>query len=157
MSHVNDDKLSALGGTSLDNTNDLEIIWLQGQGATSDNVNDAWMHVFELYSPATPMTGTLTVTAGTKAVVGVGTLFTTELVVGDKIIIAGELHIVAAITDNLNLDLAENHIAGAAGVGSTLVTQRQYNDAAFIYLGSLGHNQLNLTSRWSTFWAGALP
>ena len=46
MTHVNDDKLSALGGTSLDNTNDLEIIWLQSKGATSDNINDAWMELY---------------------------------------------------------------------------------------------------------------
>jgi len=49
MSHVNDDKLAALrakllvtGGT----IDDLEIVYLQTAGATSDQVNDAWNEVF---------------------------------------------------------------------------------------------------------------
>jgi hypothetical protein len=63
----------------------------------------------------TTLTGTVTVTAGTKAVVGVTTLFTTELVVGDVIKIGTEFHTVATITDALNLVLAANHVAGAAG------------------------------------------
>ena len=48
------------------------------------------------------LTGTIDPAAST-AVVGVGTLFTTELVVGDRITVTGETRTVTAITDNLNL------------------------------------------------------
>lgn len=67
-------------------------------------------------------TGTVTVGAGTAAVVGVGTLFTTELAEGDYISIAGETIQVLTITDDLNLTLAANHVAGAAGVAYYLVS-----------------------------------
>ena len=48
------------------------------------------------------LTGSIDATAST-AVVGVGTLFTTELVVGDRITVTGETRTVTAITDNTNL------------------------------------------------------
>ncbi|MEO5635059.1 MAG: hypothetical protein ABIS26_02500, partial [Candidatus Paceibacterota bacterium] len=48
------------------------------------------------------LTGTIDPAAST-AVVGVGTLFTTELVVGDRITVTGETRTVTAITDNTNL------------------------------------------------------
>lgn len=48
------------------------------------------------------LTGTINPTAST-AVVGVGTLFTTQLVVGDRITVSGETRTVTAITDALNL------------------------------------------------------
>jgi len=66
---------------------------------------------------ATPtlLTGTVSITAGLKAVVGVGTTFTADLVVGDVIDILGELLTVATITDGQNLATAEVHVAGASG------------------------------------------
>lgn len=53
------------------------------------------------------LTGSIDATAST-AVVGVGTLFTTELAVGNSILVSGETRVVTAITDDLNLtvDLA---------------------------------------------------
>ncbi len=48
------------------------------------------------------LTGTIDPTAST-AVVGVGTAFTTELIVGDSILVSGETRVVASITDNTNL------------------------------------------------------
>lgn len=48
------------------------------------------------------LTGSIDPTAST-AVVGVGTLFTTELIVGDFIIVSGETRKVVAIADNTNL------------------------------------------------------
>jgi len=48
------------------------------------------------------LTGTIDPTAST-AVVGVGTAFTTELIVGDNILVSGETRVVASITDNNNL------------------------------------------------------
>ena len=53
----------------------------------------------------TVLTGAIDTTAST-AVVGVGTLFTTELIVGDSILVGGETRIVSAITDNLNLTVS---------------------------------------------------
>jgi len=50
----------------------------------------------------TVLTGSIDATAST-AVVGVGTLFNTELVVGDYILVTGETRRVTVITDDLNL------------------------------------------------------
>ncbi len=48
------------------------------------------------------LTGSIDATASTS-VVGVGTAFTTELVVGDSILVTGETRTVATITDDTNL------------------------------------------------------
>ncbi len=48
------------------------------------------------------LTGTIDPTAST-AVVGVGTAFSTELIIGDSILVSGETRVVASITDNTNL------------------------------------------------------
>jgi len=72
------------------------------------------------FNPATSLTGTVSVTASTAAVVGVGTLFTTELSINEWINIAGEVHQIQTITDNTNLTLATNHSSGASGVSYTL-------------------------------------
>jgi len=45
MPHVSDDKNAAVGGG---NTDTSEQAWLKTQGATSDQVNDAWLEVFAL-------------------------------------------------------------------------------------------------------------
>ena len=68
----------------------------------------------------TALTGTVTVGAGTAAVVGVGTAFETELAVGDVIKIGTELITVLTITDDDNLTLAANHVAGAAGAAVSI-------------------------------------
>ena len=68
----------------------------------------------ELATP-TLLTGTVSVTAGLTAVVGVGTTFTTDLVVGDVIDILGELVTVSSIGDANNLVIATAHVAGASG------------------------------------------
>ena len=62
----------------------------------------------------TLLTGTVTVTIGTKAVVGVGTTFLTDYVAGGVIRIAGEYHTIDAITTDLALTIVANHAAGAA-------------------------------------------
>ena len=54
-----------------------------------------------LGSPYT-LTGSIDPTASTS-VVGVGTAFTTELIVGDRITVSGETRVVATITNNTNL------------------------------------------------------
>ena len=67
-------------------------------------------------SVSTALTGTVSVTIATTAVVGVGTLFTTELEVGDAIKIGTEIFTVATITDALNLNINSAHVAGASAV-----------------------------------------
>jgi hypothetical protein len=63
----------------------------------------------------TPLTGSMTVTAGTDAVLGVDTLFTTELVAGTSVLLLeGEYIGVTTVTDALNIVLAANHVGGAA-------------------------------------------
>lgn len=68
----------------------------------------------------TTLTGTVTVGAGTDDVVGVSTAFETELAVGDVIKIGTELITVLTITDDENLVLAANHVAGAAGAAFSI-------------------------------------
>lgn len=62
------------------------------------------------------LTGTVTVSASSAAVVGVGTAFNSELWVGDAIKIAGEIFSVQSIADDTHLTLDSDHAAGASGV-----------------------------------------
>ena len=68
----------------------------------------------------TALTGTVSVSAGTKAVTGVSTLFESELSVGSVITFAAETHTVASITSDTALTLVANHVAGASGVAAVL-------------------------------------
>ncbi len=61
------------------------------------------------------LSGTVTVSAGTKAVTGTSTFFTTQLNVGDTIKIGTQNVRVANITNNTALTLEDNHVAGASG------------------------------------------
>ena len=61
-------------------------------------------------------TGNVSITAGQVAVVGVGSLFTTEFSVGSSVTIANEEFTVATIADNLNLTVNTPHTIGATGV-----------------------------------------
>lgn len=67
-------------------------------------------------NPTVPLTGVLTITAGTKTVVGLGTAFTTELKQFSPIKIGSEISIVISITDDTNLTISDVHIAGALNV-----------------------------------------
>ena len=80
----------------------------------------------------TTLTGTVSVTSGLAAVTGVGTLFETELIVGESIIIAGETHKIAAITSPLLLTLATTHTAGAAGVSYTTAFGQSFTSQAWL-------------------------
>lgn len=67
------------------------------------------------------ITGTVSVTASTAAVTGTGTLFTSELEVGDFITIAGETIKISAIASDTALTLASNHSAGASADQAHLI------------------------------------
>lgn len=60
-------------------------------------------------------TGTVTVTAGSPNVVGVGTLFTTQFANGDTVRINGEDRIILSIADNLHLATTTNFVGNASG------------------------------------------
>ncbi len=60
------------------------------------------------------LTGSVSVSASDTLVYGTGTLFTSELNVGDAISIDGEVFSVVSITDDTNLELNAAHTAGAS-------------------------------------------
>lgn len=81
------------------------------------------------------LTGSLTVSANSTAVTGTSTLFTTELVVGDRLILNSEDVKVASITNTTVLTLSTAHSTGAAA--NTSVTRRwEYYDSFDIAPGT---------------------
>ena len=73
--------------------------------------------------PFFTLTGTLSVTAGTIVVTGTGTLFNTEVRVGDSLTFGGETHVIATVSNNTLLTLATPHVTGAAGAQATKPTR----------------------------------
>lgn len=67
------------------------------------------------------LTGTVSVTQNSNLVTGTGTLFTTELKVGDAIKIENEIFTVSAIASNTSLTLDSNYL-GASASGLTAYT-----------------------------------
>jgi len=86
-------------------------------------------------SPQTNLTGTVSVTAGTNAVTGSGTLFTSELVDGQVITILGEDFSVT-VTNDTSLTLSSNHVVGASAV-STVKDDFIIAHNAFAYIGGV--------------------
>lgn len=69
----------------------------------------------------TRISGDVLVSAGSDSVVGTGTLFLSELIVGQAIQIREESFIILSITDDTHLTLSTNHTTGAGvGVGGEL-------------------------------------
>jgi hypothetical protein len=64
------------------------------------------------------LTGSFTVAAGAKLVVGVGSAANTELQVGDVVVLGGRSIKVAAISNTTHFTLAENHVTGTASATS---------------------------------------
>lgn len=82
---------------------------------------------FALPASQTALTGTLGVTQGNTTVTGSGTLFTSELVVGQIIVINGEYHEVAIINNNTNLTTVNNTVqATASGLSAVKNTDRTF-------------------------------
>lgn len=65
--------------------------------------------------------GTVSVTAGTKAVIGSGTAFTSRFLAGDYVQINSEIHRIASIGSDTTMSLVDNHTAGASGAAISLV------------------------------------
>ena len=89
------------------------------------------------------LAGTVSVTINTAAVTGVGTVFDTELAVGDAIKIGNEIFTVSAIGSATSLTLDSNHTAGASGVtaykDSDLLQVKDGNDVALMTLDKGGN------------------
>jgi hypothetical protein len=73
------------------------------------------------------LTGTFTVAAGSKIVVGTGATANTELTVGDIVVIGGRSIKVAATTNTAYFTLEENHITGATS--ATVKRRWEFFDA----------------------------
>lgn len=75
------------------------------------------LHLYNLTRPV--LTGTANATS-TTAVVGTGTLFTSELAVGDDIVISNQRRTVASITDNTHLAVT-SAFSGASGAINVII------------------------------------
>ncbi|QIG65702.1 tail connector/sheath protein [Ochrobactrum phage vB_OspM_OC] len=76
------------------------------------------------------VTGTLTVASANNTVTGDDSAFTTELTVGDWLVLNNEVHKVAAIANNNSLTLATRHILGATDAVATRRWE-YFNEFAF--------------------------
>ena len=79
---------------------------------------------------AEAVTGTVTIVADSPNVAGTGTAFLTELIEGGIITIGGVLHGILTITDDENLILAVNHVAG---VTDATITKNEFATRADTY------------------------
>ena len=90
------------------------------------------------YIPATntQISGTVTVTAASTSVVGAGTNFQSELLVGDKININGESRHISSITSNVSLSVTSpftysTFASGGGATGSGNTAYRNLSNAVF--------------------------
>ena len=90
------------------------------------------------FNPAnTLITGSAAITVNSAVVSGTGTLFTTELAVGQSIVIgSGRAYFVASIQSNTSLTLTTN--APITGANLTVTKNVVPNDADFVVFSSIG-------------------
>ena len=89
------------------------------------------------------LTGTMTITAGTDAVLGVGTEFEAELTAGESVLLLeGEYIVVTTVTDDENLVLAANHVGGAAETALTGTVSVTLETDAVVGVGTDFENEL---------------
>lgn len=116
-------------------------VWVSGDrdGGTGSQTNThGWSCILakHLTDLDKVLTGTVTVTNGSAAVVGVGTTFTTDLRVNDLVTFQAssqpwKLYRILSITDNLNLTLTTNFTG--ATLGGTTITHRMCGAASIRY------------------------
>lgn len=73
--------------------------------------------------PSFTMTGTVSITAATAVLTGVGTKFNTEATVGDTLTVAAEPLVVLTVDSDTQITFSANHTAGAAGATATKTTR----------------------------------
>ena len=90
------------------------------------------------FNPAnTPITGTVAITSNSAVITGTNTLFTTELAVGQSIVIgSGRAYFVASIQSNTSLTLTTTAPAAAASLAVTKDVVP--NDADFVIFSNIG-------------------
>lgn len=85
--------------------------------ATTSDLRVTYPSAAEIDGTTNAGTGTITLTSGSAAVVGVGTSFTSALKVGGTIKTAGNnVYVIKTITDNTHLTLSTNATANESGV-----------------------------------------
>ena len=89
------------------------------------------------------LTGTVTVTATSNVVTGAGTLFTTQLVSGDHIVINGEQHIVDVISSDTSMTTTTPFAAAAAAVP---FTRYRNTDGTYFISTLTGTSSINALS-----------
>jgi hypothetical protein len=114
------------------------------------------------------LTGTVAVLTGATAVTGTGTLFTTEVKVGDAIKIANEVFTVTAVADNTHLTLDHGHTVGTlstqAFVDTDLISINNGAGTEKLFLDKTGGMSVDGTIRgkfaslvascvWKSTWA----
>ncbi len=97
------------------NSGSTSLLYVRNDGTIGIGTASPTALLHEKGTLSSALTGTVSVTAGTAAVTGVGTAFTTELAVGDALKIGTETFTVAAIGSATALTLSANHVAGASG------------------------------------------
>lgn len=112
---------------------------LVASGTKLYNVNLTKLRAYPLPSASTAKTGTVAVTVGTVGVVGTGTLFTSEFVVGQTIIIGTETCTIATITDNTHLDV-DTGVTTATSSGLTIKLNTDQTFTTGGYFGGVEYN-----------------
>lgn len=82
-------------------------------GVGSDFENKFYNHI----------NGTVNIISNTAVVSGINTRFTSDLKIGDRILIAGEVHSVLSITDDTTFTLDTNHISGTSDANVRKIIQ----------------------------------
>ena len=105
-----------LNGHYLSNSGGNEGIYVDATGNTGIGTATPGSDLQIQGNLDVPLTGVVTVGPGSSTVTGVGTSFTTQLIVNDAIKIGSEVFTVSVITSNTNLTLDSPHTAGALNV-----------------------------------------
>ena len=138
LENVVEDTTPQLGG-------DLD---LNSSGITGTGYQTWTGYAVQTGDLALALTGTVSVTASTAAVTGVGTIFNTEVRAGSAIKIGTEVFTVASVASNTALTLDSNHIAGASGVtaytDNILVDWYNGNNERVGYIKPNGTNGTNV-------------
>jgi len=117
------EQFTLFGSEQYDKTG--SIVALSADGRTFAHVNDITLTTCDVYIRNDDITITGSIDPdGTTAVVGVGTLFTSELQVGDDILVNGEIRKVSAITDDTNLTV---NTAFTDGANDSSLKKADYN------------------------------
>ncbi len=129
-----------VGDTSAHDFNAGDYVYLN---ITEDFVNGIYTDfVRSLGLASSVITGSINPTASTS-VTGVGTLFTTELQVGDRITVSGETRTVTVITSNtaLTVDVAFSDNANDTSVDKlpAIAIIKKSSGVDSIYINDLGH------------------